>query len=329
MVLVIVALGFKVAAVPFHMWVPDVYTGTPTPAVGFMATAVKAGGFAALLRVFVTAFFGDAARNSATGWVQVFFVLCLLTIVVGNLGAIVQDRLKRMLAYSSIAHAGYILIAFTAAGYTDVQAYNGAVIFYLVAYTFGTIGAFGVLTMLGRSGEEVDTYEDLNGLGYKYPWLGFSMAVFMLSAAGIPPTAGFFAKFLVFKSAIDASIYQGGGPAPALMVFLAAAGIFVSVAGVYYYLKVVVHMYMRRASRQISALTSRSAALAVGVCLVATLGLGILPSHLSIISNNASVLAADTPDGPVPRRVGQEDLRTAAIPAEQAPPADNGDGDGE
>jgi NADH-quinone oxidoreductase subunit N len=304
MVLILVALAFKVAIVPFHMWAPDVYTGTPTPAVGFMATAVKAAGFAALLRVFVTAFFGDAARNSPSGWVQIVFVLALLTMIVGNLGAIVQNRLKRMLAYSSIAHAGYILVAFVAAGYQSSQAFNFAIVFYLVVYTFGTLGAFGVLTVLGRQGEEVETYEDLNELGYKYPALGLAMSVFMLSAAGIPPTAGFVAKFYAFKTAIDAA--GGGGPAPTLMVLLAVIGILASIAGIYYYLKVLVHLYMHKATRVIRPLVNRAAGFAIAICVAGVMVFGVLPNGLTVRSLMAVQLMADTPAGPratdLPRR---------------------------
>jgi NADH-quinone oxidoreductase subunit N len=301
MVLILVALTFKVAIVPFHMWVPDVYSGTPTPAVGFMATAVKAAGFAALLRIFVTGFFGDAARNSATGWVQILFVLAILTMVVGNFGAIVQGRLKRMLAYSSIAHAGYILVAFVAAGYQNSQEFNFAIVFYLVAYTFGTVGAFGVLAVLGRRGEEVETYEDLNELGYKYPALGLAMSVFMLSAAGIPPTAGFLAKFYAFKAAIDAA--AGGGPAPTLMILLAVIGILASVAGIYYYLKVLVHLYMHTAIRVIRPLVSRAGAFALALCVAGVLGLGILPNGLTVRSVMSVRWMADSPEGPIAREL--------------------------
>lgn len=295
MILILVAFAFKIAAVPFHMWAPDVYTGSPTPIVGFMATAVKAAGFAALLRVFTLAFFDEITRNAfSSGWVQIVFVLCLLTMVVGNVAAIVQNRLKRMLAYSSIAHAGYILIAFTASGYVGAQAPSSAIIFYLVAYTFATIGAFGVLTFLERRGEEAYTYDDLNGLGFKHPWLGAAMVIFMLSAAGIPPTAGFFAKFLAFKTAIDAA---ASGPAPTMMIALAVIGILASVCGVYYYLRVVVHLYMKEATRVIRPIVSWTAGVAVAICAIVTLGLGIFPGHLQQLSNVAIERMADSPDG--------------------------------
>lgn len=295
MIFILVAFAFKIAAVPFHMWAPDVYTGSPTPIVGFMATAVKAAGFAALLRVFTLAFFDEITRSAfSSGWVQVVFVLCLLTMVVGNVAAVVQNRLKRMLAYSSIAHAGYILIAFTASGYVGDQAPSSAIIFYLVAYTFATIGAFGILTFLERRGEEATTYDDLDGLGFKHPWLGAAMVIFMLSAAGIPPTAGFFAKFLAFKTAIDAS---ASGPAPTMMILLATIGILASVCGVYYYLRVVVHLYMKEATRVIRPIVSWTAGVAVAICAIATLGLGIFPGHLQKLSEVAIERMSDGPNG--------------------------------
>ena len=293
MLLILIAFGFKIAAVPFHMWAPDVYEGAPTPVVGFMATAVKAAGFAGLLRVLMLAFFDDFARNSATGWVQILFALAILTMIVGNFAAIVQDKLKRMLAYSSIAHAGYVLVAVVAAGFAKDQAMFSAVIFYLVAYTFATIGAFGVLSYFGRRGEEVGTYEDLNGLGHKHPWAGFAMVVFMLSAAGIPPTAGFVAKFFVFKAAVEAG--AAGGSTGKLLIVLACVGVLASVAGVYYYLRVIVHMYMKDATRVIRPLVGWATTVALIICVAGTVFLGVLPGRLERYSRLAAARVADTP----------------------------------
>lgn len=311
MILILVAFGFKIGAVPFHMWAPDVYSGAPTPAVGFMATAVKAAAFAGLIRVLVLAFFADAPRISATGWVQILFGIAMITMIVGNFAAIVQNQIKRMLAYSSIAHAGYILVGIVAAGYVGSQNLLYSVVFYLVAYTFATVGAFGVLTYFGRKGEEVETYADLDGLGQKHPWAGFAMVVFMLSAAGIPPTAGFFAKFLVFKAAVDAG--AAGGAAPSMMFMLAAFGILASVAGIYYYLKVIVHMYMRDRQRVIRPLTSWATAVALAVCTAGSLLLGILPGRVTTYSTLAAHHIADSPDGP------------EAVPFEDSVPEQDGD----
>jgi NADH-quinone oxidoreductase subunit N len=299
MLAILVGIGFKIAVVPFHMWVPDVYSGTPTPAVGFMATAIKAAGFAALLRVFTIAFFGEYAAQSTTGWVQILWVIALLTLIVGNFGALVQNNVKRMLAYSSIAHAGFLLIPFVASGYTNQQHFNTAIIFYLVAYTFTTLGAFGVLAYLGRKGEEVKTFADLDGLGLKYPWIGVSMMVFMLSLAGIPPTAGFMAKLFSLKTAVDAA-WLRPEPGGSMFIILAVVGILVSVAGIYYYLRVIVHMYMRQATRVIRPLRSKATAVAIGICLVATLLFGVWPNRLYTLSNMTVSRMADSPAGPVP-----------------------------
>ena len=164
----------------------------------------------------------------------------------------------------------------------------------MVAYTFATIGAFGILTFLERRGEEATTYDDLDGLGFKHPWLGAAMVIFMLSAAGIPPTAGFFAKFLAFKTAIDAS---ASGPAPTMMILLATIGILASVCGVYYYLRVVVHLYMKEATRVIRPIVSWTAGVAVAICAIATLGLGIFPGHLQKLSEVAIERMSDGPNG--------------------------------
>jgi NADH-quinone oxidoreductase subunit N len=296
MLLVLVALLFKVGAAPFHMWTPDVYTGSASPVVGFMGSAVKAAAFAAILRVFLTAFFEDPARNTSTGWVQVAFVIALVSMVFGNAAAIVQDNIKRMLAYSSVAHAGYILVGLTAAGYAQSQALSNSVIFYLIAYTFGTVGAFGVLSLLGRKGHEVTRYDHLDGLASRHPWLAAAMSLFMLSAAGIPGTAGFLAKFYVFKAAVDASGTHG--PAPQLMIILAVVGILASVAGVYYYLKVMVHMYMKPVAREHQPLTSRAGAWALAICAAATVYIGVLPNQPTYLATQAAIRIADSPEGP-------------------------------
>ncbi|MBN1944628.1 MAG: NADH-quinone oxidoreductase subunit N [Bradymonadales bacterium] len=296
MVMILVSMGFKIALVPFHMWAPDVYDGSPTPAAGFMATAVKVAGFAGLLRLLMIAFVGWPARISSTGWVPILFVLALVTIILGNAAAIVQNKLKRMLAYSSIAHAGYLLLPLIAAGYAGHQAFNGAVPYYLVAYTLATLGAFGVLGYLEKQDQAL-TYDDLDGLGKRHPWVAASMTIFMISAAGIPPTAGFFAKFLAFKAVIDAAgIGQFGG---VYLVVLAALGILASVAGVYYYLRVVVHMYMREQHQQgPSFLLGRAAAVAIALCAFGSVALGILPNRLATLSYISTIEMADTPEGP-------------------------------
>ncbi|MDX1661330.1 MAG: NADH-quinone oxidoreductase subunit N [Gemmatimonadota bacterium] len=259
--LLIVGFGFKVALVPFHMWSPDVYEGAPTPITGFMATGVKAAGFAAFLRVFASSF--DAL---ASQWVPVLWVLAVLTMLVGNVAAIRQDDVKRMLAYSSIAHAGYLAVAIVAHNALGAT----AVLYYLAAYTAMTLGAFGVAVTLSRRGDErTSISRDYAGLGYREPMLAAAMAIFMFSLTGIPPTAGFVGKFTIISAAVDA------GHVP-LAVLLVVA----SVISAYYYLKVVVSMYMTApegspAPARIGSL----AGIALFVAVLAVLGLGIFPGE--------------------------------------------------
>jgi NADH-quinone oxidoreductase subunit N len=283
MLLLLVALAFKIALVPFHMWTPDAYTGAPTAVVGFMATAVKAAGFAALIRVLFIALGPEPARIGAFGWVNILYWLAAITIVVGNLLAIAQNQLKRMLAYSSIAHAGYALVGVLAAGYIGAgvgddaslgHLGNASVLFYLAAYALGVLGAFGLLSYLNRDGEDVQTYDDLDGFGVKHPALGLAMTVFMLSSAGFPATAGFVAKFFVFESAVTVS-QQTGDPS---FIYLVVLAVLASVAGAYYYLRVVVHMYMRPARGELGTAKHAPAATVIAICALGALLLGLYPS---------------------------------------------------
>ena len=271
LVLLVVSFAFKVSAVPFHMWTPDVYQGAPSSATGFMAAGVKAAAFGALIRVFVVGFWPQAARLSDTGWLVAFFWLALISMLVGNAVAIVQKDIKRMLAYSSIAHAGYLLVGFTAAAYNG-ESFESmqSVLFYLVAYIFSTIGAFGVLAYFGKRGEECTTYDDLAGIAHKHPGAALAMTIFMFSSAGIPPTAGFVAKFFVFKAAVDTGQMS--------FVLLAIAGVLFSVAGIYYYLRLLVSMYMKPAVREANTLPSTELKMALVICAGATILLGLLPS---------------------------------------------------
>ncbi len=223
--LVTVGFAFKVAAVPFHMWTPDAYQGAPTSVTAFMATGVKAAAFAAVLRVFFVAF-----QTLHVDWSGVLWVLALLTMTVGNLTAIAQTDVKRMLAYSSIAHAGYILVG-VVAGTPEAGA---GILYYLLAYAFMNIGAFACLIMVGRKGHENTELDAFAGLGFKFPALGLAMSLFMFSMAGIPPTAGFIGKFLIFKAAVHQGYY-----------WLTIFGVLNSAASVYYYLRVIVTMYFK------------------------------------------------------------------------------------
>ncbi len=225
--LLLVGFAFKVAAVPFHMWTPDVYDGAPTPITAFMAAAVKAAGFAALVRILVHAL-GDAA----VVWQGVLWWLAILTMLGGNLMALAQRSIKRMLAYSSIGHAGYILTAVVAGTETGA----GAFLFYIFAYTLMTVGAFGVVSVLGRNGERDLLIEDFAGLASRRPWLAFTTAVFMLSLLGFPGTAGFIGKWFVLSSAIEAGQWT-----------LSIGLVIASVISAGYYLPVIMEMYMRPA----------------------------------------------------------------------------------
>jgi len=258
MAFLLVGFGFKVALIPFHVWTPDVYEGAPTAVTAFMAVGVKAAAFAAFARVFVAAL-GDIAAS----WTGVLWLLAALTMTIGNVTAVRQRSVKRMLAYSSIAHAGYALIGLVAA----TRDGGAALLFYLAVYSFMTLGAFGVLMALGRRGEPNESLDDWAGVGFRHPVLGLSMMVFMLSLAGMPPTAGFTGKFYLFSAAIDAG-YVG----------LAVIGALNSLVSVYYYLGVLVPMYMADGTRAVVAPSSRPYLLAtILLTVVATLAIGIMP----------------------------------------------------
>lgn len=300
LVMILAAFGFKIAAVPFHMWAPDVYTGAPTPAVGFMASAVKAAGLAALYRVLSVAFFDFDLRAGETGWITVLFVLAILSMVVGNLTAIVQDNVKRMLAYSSIAHAGYLLVGIVTIGYGNGNIQLGSgLVFYLFTYTFATVGAFGALAWLNRNGHSADTYDDLNGLGYRYPWIGLVLSLFMLSSAGIPPAAGFMGKFMVFRATLGAATApeNAGMAGNALLITAVVVGVLTSLAGVYYYLRVIVHLYMHKQERAVAENYFAGARLAIVVCALLTLFFGLVPNRLVETANRAASQMEGRADG--------------------------------
>ena len=257
--LILVGFGFKVALIPFHVWTPDVYEGAPTAVTAFMAVGVKAAAFAAFARVFMS-----ALGSLAASWTGLLWVMAALTMTVGNVTAVRQRNVKRMLAYSSIAHAGYALVGLVA----DSKTGGAALLFYLAVYAFMNLGAFGVVIALGRRGEPNEDLRDFAGVGFRHPVLGLSMVVFMLSLAGVPPTAGFAGKFYLFSAAIDAG-YVG----------LAVIAVLNSLVSVYYYLGVLVQMYMVDGSRVIDPPTSRPCLLAtILLAVAATVLLGVLPS---------------------------------------------------
>ncbi len=270
--LLVVGFGFKAAAFPFHVWTPDVYEGAPTPVTGFMAAAVKAAAFAAFLRVFAS---GMSALHVT--WLPVLYWLAILTMTVGNLVANAQTDVKRMLAYSSIAHAGYLLIALVVG---NSQA-TSALIFYLLAYTLMTVGAFMVLVYLGNQGETNLTYAGLSGLGFRYPWAGAAMTLFMVSLAGFPPTAGFLGKFYLFQSAVDAGFTS-----------LAVVAVLNSVVSVFYYLRVIVSMYMQRQNvEQPAKPKSVPLGIALGLAAVGVLYFGIFPAVWQDLAHSSLMLA--------------------------------------
>jgi NADH-quinone oxidoreductase subunit N len=267
--LLLVGFGFKVASVPFHMWAPDVYEGAPTPATAFMAAGVKAAAFGAFLRVFGSALPGLAAQwHPLVGW------LALLTMVVGNLAALAQTNLKRMLAYSSIAHAGYLLTAMVAAPGLAGE----AMLFYLAAYASVNLGAFGTLAALARDGREPLVLADVAGLAERRPALAAALTVFLVSLTGIPVTAGFVGKFYLFNAAVAAG-----------WVWLAIAGVLMSVVSAYYYLRVVVAMYMRDpVGEDAWAPVAPASAFAITVCAGLALLLGVWPAPLLAAARSAA-----------------------------------------
>jgi NADH-quinone oxidoreductase subunit N len=263
MVMSIVGLAFKVAAVPFHMWTPDAYEGAPTPTTTFMAVAVKAAAFAVLMRVLVVGFGDERLLSWGAGWPPIIAALAILSMTVGNLIAGRQDSVKRMLAYSSIAHAGYALVG-VAAILGSEQA-EPSVSFYLLTYTVSTAGAFGALILCGSRGREAVTYEDLAGVGRRHPAAALAFSVFLLSLAGVPPLAGFFGKLYVFTAAIDAGLY-----------WLTVLGLLNSVIAAYYYLRVMVYMYMREPAVGAPVAIPMRSALVNAAILIAAVGVVLL-----------------------------------------------------
>ncbi|TLN24470.1 NADH-quinone oxidoreductase subunit N [bacterium] len=268
--MMLVGFGFKVAAAPFHMWTPDVYQGAPTPVTGFMSVAVKAAGFAALLRVFLTVFPTLSVQITPILW-----ALAALTMLVGNLLAIVQSNIKRLLAYSSIANAGYLLMAFVPYGNGAVAGNSlAAMLFYLVAYGLTSFGAWAVVTAVEQAEGRGLELNDFAGVGKKYPWLAVCMLVFMLSFAGVPLTLGFWGKFYLFSSAVQAGY-----------VSLALIGLLTSVLSAYYYLRVVVIMFMRPGEPTVRRDTALS--LVTVISALAVVGLAFVPNTLLELARQA------------------------------------------
>jgi NADH-quinone oxidoreductase subunit N len=265
--LILAAFFFKIAAVPFHMWAPDVYEGAPTPVAAFLTIAPKAAGLAVLFRLLWPL---PVRGTAASLYVPVLSVVAVLTMLAGNLAALRQANVKRLLAYSAIAHSGYLLVG--------VAAGDGpGLVFYVIVYGFMNAGAFAVLAALPGKGEERTMLSDLSGLGRRHPWLAASLAVFLLSLAGIPPTAGFLAKFYLFSAAVAAG-YVG----------LAIVAVLASLISVAYYFKVIAAMYMREAATEPELETENPALLlAVFTCLLGVVVLGLWPGNLLVLIRQA------------------------------------------
>ncbi len=243
--MMLIGFGFKIASVPFHIWTPDVYEGAPTPITGFMAAGVKSAAFASFLRVFVLGFPLIATVQASVllheTWVTALTVMAILTMTVGNFAAIVQNNVKRMLAYSSIAHAGYALVGFIGAGVAKTtQARDeaiAAVAFYMLTYAITNLGVFAIVTLLAQKNDRRTEFEDYNGIGFKSPVLAFSLSLFMLSLLGLPLTAGFMGKVLVFRPALEAG--------SSLLTILVVVAVVNTAISAYYYLRLIVVMFFR------------------------------------------------------------------------------------
>jgi NADH-quinone oxidoreductase subunit N len=279
--MMLVGFGFKIATAPFHIWTPDVYEGAPTPVTAFMAAGPKAAGFASFMRVFLFGFpFVAAAANRTISselhgaWISVLVVLAILTMTIGNVAAIVQNNVKRMLAYSSIAHAGYALVGFIAAGSAvSMDQRNRAIVavtFYLLTYAVMNIGAFAVVQLIARDGDRRTEVEDYNGIGFRSPVLAFSLSLFLLSLLGMPLTAGFIGKVMVFGAALN----QG-------YVILVVIGVLNTAVSAYYYLRLIIVMFFReRTTSWIAPPIPASVAIALLITVAGVLYLGLFPGQV-------------------------------------------------
>jgi NADH-quinone oxidoreductase subunit N len=269
--LIFVGVGFKISAAPFQIWAPDVYQGAPAPVSGFLSVGPKAAAFAILLRIFLTAF-GPIATN----WEPVIWACALATMIVGNFAALQQSNVKRMLAYSSIAHAGYVLVAVTANSGTGAA----AAMFYLAAYAFTNLGAFAVVTYFSRKGEKYVAIEDFAGLSQRQPAMAAMLTIFLLSLIGVPLTGGFFGKFYIFKAALDAHL-----------VWLTVLGLLNSAVAAYYYLRILVVMYMKDPGDSVENLEPAGIGLKLAVygSALGTLVLGIFPDWVLDIASRAAL----------------------------------------
>ncbi len=268
--LLLVGFLFKVAAAPFHMWTPDVYQGAPTPITGFMSAGPKAAAFAALIRVAIIGLDGMESELTALFW-----LLAVLTMTFGNFIALSQKDIKRMLAYSSISHAGYALVGMVAWNTVGLS----AIMFYMLVYTFMNVGAFAVLVLIGKKGEENLTLDGIAGLGYKKPFLGIALCIFLFSLMGLPPTAGFTGKFYIFAGAIKAGY-----------IWLAVLGVLNSAVSLYYYLRIMVQMYFKDPQEDFAWVKfNMPTVVSIIISIVGVLYLGIVPGTLMQLAKLAGL----------------------------------------
>lgn len=266
LVFIVVGIAFKLGAVPFHMWLPDVYHGAPTSVTLYIGAAPKIAAFAMMMRLLV-----DGLQGLHADWQQMLMILAVLSLAIGNIVAIAQTNLKRMLAYSTISHVGFLLLGFlsgTANGYS-------AAMFYVLTYAFMAMGTFGMIILLSRSGFEADTLEDFKGLNERSPWYAFMMLIFMFSMAGVPPTVGFFAKLWVLEAIVKIDL-----------VWLAAVAVFFSIIGAYYYIRIVKIMYFDKPAENIPICCDLDMRVAISTNGLLVLGLGLFPGALMAVCSN-------------------------------------------
>ena len=266
LVLLVIGFGFKVASAPFHMWAPDVYQGAPTPVTAFMAVGPKAAAFAAFFRVFAEAF-----PDMSSSWEILLSIIAVLSMIVGNLGAIMQTNIKRMLAFSSVSHAGYILMAVISKSSLG----SSSMLFYMLTYAFMTFGVFGIIIILGRKGEENLEIQNYSGLAYKHPVVALSMTIFLLSLGGLPPFAGFVAKFYLFSAAIQEGLLT-----------LVVIAVLNSAISFYYYLKIVVFMYMKEPEAEFNISLTPMTLFVVLIGVIGTIQLGIFPNAIITLASH-------------------------------------------
>jgi NADH-quinone oxidoreductase subunit N len=260
LVFMVIGLAFKLGAVPFHMWIPDVYQGAPTIVTSYIATAPKIAGFAMVMRLLI-----EGMGSLHADWQMMLVILSVLSMAIGNVVAIAQTNLKRMLAYSTISHVGFIMLGILAAN----KAGYSASMFYTLTYALMSLGGFGIIMLLARSGFEAENLADLKGLNQRSPWFALMMLILMFSMAGVPPTVGFWAKLAVLKAVVDID-----------MLWLALVAVFFSIIGVYYYLRIIKLMYFDEAEDKSPIQNGRDMQIALSANGLAVLVLGLYPSAL-------------------------------------------------